>query len=261
MSLPNRAMHIFPPKVRLHGLENNKVVPSEKLVELLIISRESYDWPSGTGTKVSQQYVIDLKSGCETLIKKLNNGNAQEIISSVSKWGGNNANSQRQIDSAIIDYQKKMYTYINKLVNTDETQSSLNDLSSLPGLRLVMATKVYRFCSPNNGAALDRHSSYFFNSLPKVDNSTNKEFATNFKREWSTGKHTTSRLAIYQQSSHNYNLNVYIKEYLPLLRYIASYLNKEGITYRCAATNLAKLWCPADIEMASYFWWAKKGAR
>lgn len=83
--------------------------------------------------------------------------------------------------------------------------------------------------------------------------------ATLFKREWSTGKHATSRLAIYQDSNYVYNRNEYIKTYLPLLAKISTTLNTMGIKYKCAATGETKSWRPVDVEMAAFFWWAKKG--
>ena len=154
-----------------------------------------------------------------------------------------------------------MLQAIEKFDNQHSLYWSLDTLSGLPGLRLVVATKVYRFCCPNWGAAVDRHASYFFNSLQITGLDGVRQPSTKFKREWSKGKHTTSRLAIYQSYSHKENLNQFIEQYLPLLHGISESLNSDGITYTCKATNMQKSWRPCDIEMAAYYWWAKNGPK
>jgi hypothetical protein len=140
---------------------------------------------------------------------------------------------------------------IRALFDPKTLSLGLDQLCGIPGLRLVMATKIYRFCCPEIGAAVDRHASYFFNSLK----------ATSFQREWSTGKRSTSRLAIYGAGNSKRNRNEYLDVYLPLLKQIADYLNRLGFTYKCATTEKSKVWRPADVEMAAYYWWACNGPR
>lgn len=110
---------------------------------------------------------------------------------------------------------------------------------------------------PLVGAAVDRHSSYFFNSLPVIGHG----FSTNFRREWANGRHTTSRLAIYQAARYRGNRTEYFAAYVPLLMCIARQLNVGGHQFVCAATGAIKQWTPADVEMAAYYWWAGHGAR
>ncbi len=64
---------------------------------------------------------------------------------------------------------------------------ALRALAKQPGLSLVMASKVYRFCCPDVRAAVDRHSSYFFNSLPLQAEGGPVGNCTRFKREWANG--------------------------------------------------------------------------
>jgi len=103
-----------------------------------------------------------------------------------------------------------------------------------------MATKVYRFCLPDRGASVDRHSSYFFNSLDTRLSDRTVTKATCFKREWTAGCHKTSRLAIYNPSNLSKNLGEYVSCYLPLLERMATALNEDGREFRCAATGQAK---------------------
>lgn len=238
-----------------------KILLSENLINLLVNAREMYDWPFGTGAAKSQQTIIDLEVKIKNLIENLTQINAKTIVSLVSKWGGNNANSQNLIDNANVNVQDALVRCIKGLSNSSDSYNSVDRLSNQPGLRLVMASKIYRFCCPNEGASLDRHLSYFFNSLPLFRAPNGVGYSTNFKREWSTSSHTTSRLAIYQPNNHSYNLREYFKAYLPLLAQIADYLNKNQVTYLCAATKKYNFWRPTDIEMAAYFWWARNGSR
>ena len=232
-------------------------VPSTELVQLLVIARSDYDWPSGTGAAKSQQTIIDLESVAERCMATLTADDAHRIIVDVSKWAGNNAISHQKIINATPNQKKEMQTALSILVTHGHLDAGLDALCELPGIRLVIASKIYRFCQPRKGAALDRHASYFFNSLPVIGN----DFATNFTREWSTGRRSSSRLAIYSNGGYVRNRDEYILSYLPLLASIANWLNSSSKQYRCAATNQLKEWRPTDVEMAAYYWWACNGAR
>ncbi|MBN2428029.1 MAG: hypothetical protein JXK94_06820 [Deltaproteobacteria bacterium] len=128
---------------------------------------------------------------------------------------------------------------------------------ALPGIRLVIASKIFRFCSPSFGAAIDRHASYFFNSLPL--NGIGR--ATQFFREWANGCQTTSRFAIYNQAGYVRNKEEYFARYLPMLSSIAKAINEIPALYMCIATNRQVAWTPADVEMSAYYWWALNGSR
>jgi len=64
---------------------------------------------------------------------------------------------------------------IGWLLTSGSTEHALRELTKQPGLGLVMASKIYRFCSPHIGAAVDRHSSYFFNSYLCVARTERRE--------------------------------------------------------------------------------------
>jgi hypothetical protein len=150
-----------------------------------------------------------------------------------------------------------MQAAISCLINPAHERTGIDALCALPGISLVIASKIFRFCSPNHGAAVDRHASYFFNSLQIVGGGA----ATHFNREWANGRHTTSRLAIYNQPSYKHNKAEYFLNYLPTLACIAQAMNAIPALYTCAAQNIQMNWTPADIEMAAYYWWATNGTR
>ena len=231
--------------------------PSQAFVDLLVTARSGYDWPAGTGTQLSQKTIHDLEASVANRLAALNAISAHSIVVDVSQWAGNNANSHAAIVGVTDAEKAAMEAAITQLCLPGHESAGLDALCNLSGIRLVIASKIFRFCAPQRGAAVDRHASYFFNSLPV----NNHGMATSFVREWSNGRHTSSRLAIYSRKNHIRNLREYVEKYLPLLAKIVSAMNALPAQYICAAPNQAKNWTPADIEMAAYYWWACNGSR
>jgi len=251
----------LPSGVQIRRLPGGDLDISTALADLLVTSRNKYDWPAGTGARESQNVIIELKREVESLLRGLDPAGSHRIIKMVSAWGGNNGNAQRRIEGASPEEQVRMRDAIRHVLNPSTLKRGLDDLSKIPGLRLVMATKIFRFCCPLKGAAVDRHASYFFNSLEIIGPKGIRNKCTNFRRGWSRGEHTSSRLAIYTPQSHRLNRDEFVDAYLPLTAKIAESLNVLGIAYRCAATGDHKNWRPADVEMAAYYWWACNGSR
>lgn len=236
------------------------LIVSTELAYLLVSARNSYDWPEGTGASKSQQTILDLETQAGTWMAELDPAKAHALIQKVSIWGGNNAQAQSQIELASPAIKERMMAAIQSILDPKTLEVGLDRLSELPaGLRLVMATKVYRFCCPTVGAAIDRHASYFFNSLDLIDANGALRKAAAFKREWANGAHKKSRLAIYNPGCHRKNRDEYINSYLPVVAQIAKSLNSVGLNFTCAASKQSKLWHPADVEMAAYYWWARHG--
>lgn len=256
MPPPNDAPSL-PANAVLTRTANGQYSPSQPLIDLLLQARNGYDWPAGTGAAQSQQTILDLEANVHAHLANLTPANAQAIVVAVSQWAGNNANAHAQIAGATPTQQVQMQTAITCLINPGQECTGIDALRVLPGISLVIASKIFRFCSPNHGAAVDRHASYFFNSLQVVGGGA----ATHFVREWANGQHTTSRLAIYNQANYTYNKAEYFLGYLPTLACIAQALNAIPNLYTCAATNAQMNWRPTDVEMAAYYWWATNGAR
>ena len=251
----------LPPGVYMTRLQNGNLVPSESLVKLIVTARENYDWPKGTGAAESQQTILNLETRVANFLASLYVRSAHWIVKDVSVWGGNNKKAQGEIDKASSQDQTRMLAAIRLIINSSTLKAGLDELSGLGGLRLVMATKVFRFCCSTTGAAVDQNASYFFNSLEIVGLEGERNKSTSFKREWPKRSHNTSRLAIYYSQGHARNCKEFVEVYLPLLTQIAHSLNEMGVTYRCAATGMHKSWRPADVEMAAYYWWAHNGPR
>lgn len=230
---------------------------SPALIRLFVATREAYDWPKGTGNAVSQQRIIDLEAFVRTRLTALSLSSAHEIVKRVSLWAGNNARSHSQIIAYSKQHQDLLQGAIIDLMDPARVSVGINSLCTLPGINLVIASKVYRFCAPMTGAAIDRHASYFFNSLYDAGNA----HCTSFLREWANGRHTSSRLAIYSTRGFSQNKDEYLNTYLPLIKHIALELNARSVRYRCAAIGNKKDWAPADVEMAAYYWWACNGER
>jgi len=259
MPPPNDAP--LPTGVQVKRKADGTLVASKPLVDLLVDARSKYDWPAGTGTAASQKRILALEANAACLTGALDAEGAHSIVSMISRWAGNNKKAQTNIDFASPQTRAGMMTAIGRILGPSTLKNGLDGLCALPGLRLVTATKVYRFCCPKTGAAVDRHASYFFNSLDIVDPEGIRCKGTMFKREWAKGKHKTSRLAIYNPSHHVANRDQFVDRYLPLLAQIASSLNCMGANFRCAATGREKSWRPADVEMAAYHWWARFGPK
>ena len=237
---------------------------SGELAELLVQARSGYAWRASSST--SQQRIIDLERDTHERIESLNDEKAHWIIQQVSRWGGNRGSASPKIDHASPAEKREFAGLIQALLSPRSFEKALSGLSAKPGLDLVIATKVYRFCWPEGGAAVDRHSSYFFNSLDLMDADGKRTKCCQFRRQWD-GKRTragpTSRLAIYDPGGRgrDANLREYAHCYLPLLSAVAASLNGLGLTFTCAATGAKKGWRSADIEMAAYQWWSRNGPR
>jgi endonuclease III len=256
MPQPNDAPS-FPAGINLTYAASGHCNLSQHLVNLLIHARNEYDWPAGTGAKASQQTILNLTNTVRLNLATLTPANAHSIIMEVSCWAGNNANSHAKIVGASVTLQDQMKKAITSLVTPGHESTGIDALCALPGIGLVIASKIFRFCTPTQGAAVDRHASYFSNSLPVVGGGT----ATQFVREWVNSHHTISRLAIYNANNYNRNRTEYFSTYLPLLSCIAETMNANAISYTCGARNIPVTWTPADVEMAAYYWWATNGAR
>lgn len=124
-------------------------------MDLLITARQDYDWPVGTGATASHATVIALEANVGDLM----GASAHQIVVSVSKWAGNNTNSHANIVSATPDQQLAMQNSISLLTSNLTAIDGIKNLSALPGISLVIASKIYRFCVQSVGAAVDRHSS------------------------------------------------------------------------------------------------------
>lgn len=233
------------------------IILSPGLVRLLVLAREMYDWPAATGAAISQGRIIALEASVSHLLAGLTPASAHQIVVDVSDWAGNNARSHRRLVAATAAEAATMHGAISALLNPATARAGIDSLSALPGLSLVISSKIYRFCCPLVGAAVDRHASYFFNSLPVVGGG----FSTQFNREWANGPGGSTRLATYNPAGLTRNTTTYFQVYLPLLSELADYLNAHGVTYQCASTGAHRIWKPADVEMAAYYWWALHGAR
>ncbi len=259
MPAPNDNNPSFPAGVSLTPIPGNQYTLSATLVNLLVDARNLYDWPQGTGAANSQQTVINLINTVRNYLSPtITPNDAHQITMAVSAWAGNNANSHQSICRATPAHVSHMQKAITCLITPGHECIGIDGLCALPGISLVIASKIFRFCSPQHGAAVDRHASYFFNSLQIVGQGN----VTQFVREWSNGRHNTSRLAIYQQANYARNKAEYFSLYLPIINSVAQALNAAPAHYyTCAVTNTLQAWTPADVEMAAYYWWALNGAR
>jgi hypothetical protein len=259
MSEPNDS--VLPIGVGLVSVDGRLQLTPD-FVKLLVSARECYDWPSGTGARESQQVIVQLEHEIAEYMCCLDTIGAHKVVCLVSEWAGNNAKAHTAIVNANDLDKAVMLSSLRLLGDRSKLDAGLDCLAGLPGISLVIASKIHRFCYPASGASVDRHASYFFNSIPIIpDQGTNGMKGTSFKREWSTGRHTTSRLATFTDSGYMRNRKEYVEMYLPLLANIAACLNAIGMGYTCAVAGAPQFWRPTDVEMAAYCWWASNGAR
>lgn len=259
MSEPNDSL--LAPSVRLHRHEDGQIDLSKELATLLVEYRRDYEWPTGAGIAKSQKAILDLEQHVWALMREPTTENAHAIFERVSEWGGNNRKSHLEIKQANSKTKTEMLSCLKRLGSATPDEMKLYSLSAIPGVRLVIASKIFRFCCPDFAAAVDRHASYFFNSLDVYSRGIRASKATHFKREWANGRRSASRLAAYTPGSFKANVSQYCGVYLPLLRDVAERLNSTKRLYTCAATGHSRRWRPTDVEMAAYYWWARNGAR
>ena len=252
---PPQAALVFENDIYAVLSPSGEISVSDKLAGLLVESRGQYQWRSPAHE--SQQVIVDLEDQIRLRLQNLSVENAHWIVRRVYEWGGgrNPTVIKRATTRGKAEFEKS----IRRLMEGD-LRCGLECLCEQPGIALVMATKIYRFCCPGTGAAVDRHSSYFFNSLGLQTGERGIRGGTQFKRGPS-GNGPGSRLATYTASGHKHNLTEYLDHYLPLLTALAESLNGHGAKYEylCAASRRKKQWRPADVEMAAYQWWSRNG--
>jgi hypothetical protein len=248
---------VFLSAIYLAQLPREGLGVSDKLAELLADEREHYRWRATTAA-VSQRNIIELENEVARRIEHLDADKAGWIVREVSRWGGNNQKAAQTLASASSEQNCTFARLIEQLLTPASASDALAALTKQPGISLVMASKVYRFCCPDVGAAIDRHSSYFFNSLPLQVDGGLVGTCTRFKREWANGQHRASRLAIYTDSNCEANLLEYCRAYLPALLTIAEQLNSQRGGFLCGASKAKRRWRPADVEMAAYSWWSRE---
>lgn len=234
---------------------------SDELAELFVQAREKYTWPKKQRAEDSQTRIMQLEQQIQIWTANLDGENARLIIQEVSEWGGNNGKAKDAVRNVSETHRQEFATRIGELLTPGAAKSGLRGLTGQPGVDLVMATKIYRFCVPAVGAAIDRHCSYFFNSLCDVRVPGAPTACTHFRREWINGKHEATRLASFSKAVRESNLQEYFDSYLPLLAAIAASLNSMVGGFRCAVSQIRKAWRPADVEMAAYQWWSRNGSR
>lgn len=196
MPAPNDAS-VFGSGVRILASDDGKPRLSYELAELLVQARTGYAWPKKRTVKESQKRVVELELWVGSLAARLDSRNAQLILEEVSEWGGNNATAQHAISCASPAQCHEFARLITEVSHPGQLRTALQGLTEQPGIDLVMATKVFTFCVPNLGAALDRHCSYFFNSLLDLRAPNAPTGCTQFRRQWADGKHRATRLATF----------------------------------------------------------------
>ena len=154
---------------------------------------------------------------------------AHVIVERVSRWAGNNVVSHAAIANATAATKIQMQNGVSLLGSPGGPGPGLDALSRLRGVSFVIATKIYRFCLPHIGAAVDRHASYFFNSLDVVSSSQPTTKATHFLREWTNGGRASTRLEIYSPARYTRNQQEVTDCYLPLLSQIARELDAASV--------------------------------
>jgi len=260
MPAPNDAS-VFGSELHILASEGGTLRLSDRLVELFVQSRERYAWPKKQTAEDSQKKIVDLEKQVHILTANLDGENAQLIVQEVSEWGGNNAKAKHAISCASHAQKQEFARLFSELLTPSATKSALQGLTVQPGVDLVMATKIYWFCVPRVGAAIDRHCSYFFNSLWDRRVLGAPRACAQFRREWANGKHRATRSATFSKAGPEWNLHQYLDTYLPLLAAIADSLNSMVGGFRCTASQNTKAWRPADVEMAAYHWWSRNGPR
>ncbi|MFA5810098.1 MAG: hypothetical protein WC935_07175 [Thermoleophilia bacterium] len=249
----------LPGNVYVRRSREGRLQLSEGLVDLLRSSRDNYAWPFANTTAQSQQEIIDIERSVGEWMNRLSVETAHQIVIRVSKWAGNRRH--KSVVNADDGAKGEMFEAVRLLAGEDTLSAGLDKLSKVRGISLVIATKVYRFCAPRVGAAVDRHASYFFNSLRLMSGNASPARSTHFRREWVDGRHRKSRLATFSPAVFIANRTKYTASYLPLLGEIGSALDSAGVQLTCAALGGQRTWTPADVEMAAFYWWAQNGSK
>jgi hypothetical protein len=218
--------------------------PSESLTTLLVAAREAYEWPLGAGAETSQTQLVALEMDICRKMEARDPALAHEVVVSASQWAGNEATAHARIVKATREERAVMEKALMQVMNLAAAPAAVEALAALPGVGLVLATKLNRLSMPYMTAAVDEHSAAFFNALPVEG----QGFATQFRLESEAAADRTR------------NTREYWDNYLPLLGCLTQALNAGKRRFTSAATGASRSWVPADVEMAAQYWWACNGA-
>lgn len=256
MTSPASSASTFADDVYLTRLTpDGALAVSPALAELLVSARNHCTWRGTPGE--SQKHLHTLLADTARALATPKPVALQQLLARISKWDG--GGKEAAIAAWRDDERAGAVAALVDLHAGVAVQQRLLELQALPGIGLVLATKVYRFVAPQTAAAAERHSTYFTNSLAVRNADGATEFASHFRREWASGARAASRWAAYGDK--DVEVREYLERYLPLLKEIADAQNTEGLQYTCAARGVTYAWTPADVEMAMYSWWARHGLR
>lgn len=217
---------------------------SESLTALLVSAREAYEWPPGAGAELSQTRLVALEMDICRKMEARDPALAHEVVVMASQWAGNDAQAHARIVQATPEERAVMEKALMQVMNLAAAPAAVEALAALPGVGLVLATKLNRLSMPYMTAAVDEHSAAFFNALPVEG----QGFATRFTLAGDAAVDLT------------HDTREYWDNYLPLLGCLTQALNAARQRFTSAATGASRSWVPADVEMAAQYWWACNGA-
>lgn len=98
-----------------------------------------------------QRAVLDLEQGVRIRLTDLDAESVMWIACAVSEWGGDNQKAIEVVLTATPEENKHLAELIGRLLSPSTAKSAIFELTAHPGIGLVMASKIYRFCCSEGG--------------------------------------------------------------------------------------------------------------
>lgn len=224
--------------------------------------RESYEWPLCAGRRASEEHINRLCADAHVAVAEGHRAALHSVLVEIHRWkthnrGGQTSKYCRTLESLGMPYLNKLFGF-GPFADIQNLGILMKHLK-VTNCNLPICTAIASFLyGRQNVPILDKFLSQFFAwkfSLNSVDGQTSQVLCCvkniNFRIE--NGGADNLRLAVYTRPGFNYNLSVYLNEFVPECVRIAKELSRSGIGYTDIHGQCVEF-LPIDVEMAVFSW-------
>lgn len=219
--------------------------------------RESYEWPKGSGRRISEEEINSLCLGILNAVRDKDFGRLRSFLIGIHRWKTNNRQGvSNRYENGL---KLKGDNYLEELIK----MAPFEDIQKLKGL--ITHLKI-PYCNLPVCSAI---ASFLYgrNKVPIIDKFVGRFFSKKFNfrsidKETKQVVNFVKRIPFEMEAApfigidFEYNFKLYIEEFIPECERIAKVLIQSGVTYEDLSNNPHEF-TPQDVEMAIFSWATK----